>query len=261
MDAAKAAVTSTEATATATAAAQNLARVRELNIRAVASTEALDAAQRANDTASAQARAAAADLKRATDAAGFGTLIAPQDGVVLSIAADPGTVVAAGTPVLTLALGPGREAVLDLPAEFLPLLTPGRAFTLHGRVPDAAPVSGTLRLIEPVAGTGTRSRRTRGSLNAPSSTFRIGSLVAAELAGTEAEVITLPATAITGTDAAPQVWTISQAPRAAHLTQVTLGAPLGTRVLVTSGLAPGDEVVTRGVHSLTEGQIVGERTS
>lgn len=257
VDAASAAVTSTRATALA--AAQNLARVRELNARAVASDEQLGAAQRANDTAAAQAEAAAADLKRAADAAGFGTLTAPQDGVVLSIAAEAGTVVGAGSPVLTLALGPGREAVLDLPSDYLPLLTPGRSFILHGRVPGAAPLTGTLRLIEPVAGTGTRSRRIRVSLDDPGSTWRIGALVTASLAGAEAEVITLPATAITGTPEAPQVWTITGAPRAAHLVPVTLGAPLGARIIIAGGLSPGDEVATRGVHSLTEGQLVGDR--
>ena len=39
---------------------------------------------------------------------------------------------------------------------------------------------------------------------------------------------------------------------------VTLGKVIGDRVVVTDGIAVGDEIVTRGVHALTEGQIVGE---
>ena len=136
--------------ASAEAAAQNLARVKELAARAVATSLALDAAQSTNDTAAAEAaaaeaKAAAADRKRAKDAAGFAALTAPAEGVVLSIAVKAGTVVAAGTQVLTLALGPGRKAVLDIPADFLPVLTTGRAFALPGRLPATGPLTATLR--------------------------------------------------------------------------------------------------------------------
>ena len=40
--------------------------------------------------------------------------------------------------------------------------------------------------------------------------------------------------------------------------RVTLGKDIGDRVVVRQGIAVGDEIVTRGVQSLTEGQIVGE---
>jgi hypothetical protein len=42
---------------------------------------------------------------------------------------------------------------------------------------------------------------------------------------------------------------------------VTLGAALDDRVVVTSGLSAGDEIVVRGVNALTEGQTVGAAIS
>jgi len=39
---------------------------------------------------------------------------------------------------------------------------------------------------------------------------------------------------------------------------VTLGAVTGSRVVVTGGIQAGQEIVVRGVNSLTEGQTVGE---
>lgn len=257
VDTAQAALDS--ARAAAETAAQNLGRVQELANRGVASAATLDAAERASATATAQAQAAEADLKRAEDAAGFGTLTAPAEGVVLSIAAKPGAVVAAGAPILTLALGPGREAVLDVPADYLSLLTPGRTFTLQGRLAGAAPLIGTLRRVEPVADASTKSRRIRVSLTDPPPAWRIGSLVTAELAAQAQPVITLPLSAIAGSATAPQVRTVTGTPRTAHQVPVGLGATLGDRVVVTEGLAIGDEVVVKGVHSLTEGQPVGER--
>ncbi|HRO15889.1 MAG TPA: efflux RND transporter periplasmic adaptor subunit, partial [Paracoccus sp. (in: a-proteobacteria)] len=59
---------------------------------------------------------------------------------------------------------------------------------------------------------------------------------------------------------APAVWVVTRK-GAAHVTRraVQLGGTRGARFTVTSGLAPGEEVVIRGVNSLTEGQAVGRR--
>lgn len=252
VDAARAALSS--AKAAADLAAASFDRVTELNARGVASVQVLDAARQGRDTSAAQAEAAAANLRRAEDAQGFGDLTAPEDGVVLSIAVKPGTVVTSGTAVVTLALGAGREAVLDLPADYLPLVTEGSAFTLYSRVTGAAPLTGHLRLIEPVAETATRSRRIRVTLPQAPDLWRIGALVRAELATEDAPVITLPLSAV----AEGQVWTVDTT-RKAHQVAVTLGAALGDRVVVTEGLNVGQEVIVKGVHSLTEGQELGGR--
>ncbi|NBZ86523.1 efflux RND transporter periplasmic adaptor subunit [Stagnihabitans tardus] len=251
-EAARAALSSAQAGAELAQASFD--RVTELNARGVASTQVLDAARQARDTATAQAEAAAANLRRALDAEGFGALTAPEDGVVLSIAVKPGTVVSAGTPVVTLALGSGREAVLDLPADYLPLIGLDSPFRLYSRVTGAEPLTGHLRLIEPVADTATRSRRIHVTLPQAPDLWRIGALVRAELVTDAAPVITLPREAVTG----GKVWVVT-ADRKASLVPVTLGATLGARIVVTQGLSEGQEVVVKGVNSLTEGQELGER--
>lgn len=256
VDAARAGVSSAEASAKA--AADNLARVSELASRGVASQQVLDTAQQASDSAAAQARVAQADLARAQNALGFGTLHAPTEGVVLQIAVQTGTVVGAGTPVLTMALGPAREAVLDVPADYLSLLAPGRTFSVTSRVRGAAPIAGTLRLVEPVADATTRSRRIRVSLPGATAAWKIGALVRAALSDDAAPVLTLPQSAIAGDTGAPSVWVVAEG-RKAHAVPVTLGPALGQRVVISSGIAVGDEVIVRGVHSLHEGQALGGR--
>lgn len=251
-EAAKAALAS--ARAAAELALANFARVTELKSRGIASQQMVDAAIQQRDTTAAQAEAAAANLRRAENAASFSTLVAPEDGIVLSIAVKPGSVVAVGATVVTLALGTGREAVLDLPVDYLPLLTPNRSFKLYSRVVGAAPLTGRLRLVEPVADTVIRSRRIRVSLPDAPDLWRIGALVRAELAEEATPVITLPQSAI----AEGKVWIVGEG-RKVTLTPVTLGAVLGDRVLVTDGLAEGQEVVVKGVNSLVEGQEVGAR--
>lgn len=234
-------------------AQQSFARMQELVTRNVATAAQLESAQAGLDTAKAGVAAAQADLTQARDAAGYSALKAPMDGVVTATLVEPGTVVSVGTPVLTLAGINGREAVLDVPAEFLALLHPGDIFDIQGR--GSAPIRGVLRLIEPVADKGTRSRRLRLIMQDPPVTYRLGSLITARLAAKTADVMTLPATAIV--DGA-KVWLVGQG-RTVSLVPVTLGAASGSRVVIAGGIQAGQEIVVRGVHSLTEGQTVGER--
>lgn len=236
-------------------ARQSYDRMQELVSRAVATDAQMESAQAALDTARANVSTAEANLVSAQDAAGYSALHAPMDGIVTSTAVETGTVVAVGTTVLTLAALAGREAVLDVPPDFLALIHVGDTFEVTGR--GSPPVMARLRIIEPSAGTGTRSRRIRLTLEDPPQTYRLGSLISARLAGTTAAVVTLPEVAIAGTPGAPQVWQVGEG-RKVHLVPVTLGAQLGGRVVVTAGLAAGAEIVVRGVHSLTEDQTVGE---
>lgn len=246
------------ARASAQLAAQTLTRTQELSRRGVSAEAQLEAAQSARDTAAAQVLSAEAALAQAEDAARFGVLTAPMAGIVLSTAVTPGTVVSPGTPVLQLAGLTGREAVIDVPAEYLALLAADAEFTLRGHGDDQGPITGKLKLVEPTADPGTRSRRLRLTLGEIPAAYRLGSLITATLAGVPEGVVTLPATAVFGPAEAPQVWRVGEG-RAVAAVPVVLGEPLGDRVVVTGGIAPGEEIVVKGVHSLTPGQIVGGR--
>ena len=76
----------------------------------------------------------------------------------------------------------------------------------------------------------------------------------------EAAVLSLPLVAIRQTDTGAQVWRIAAQNRQAEAVAVTLGERIGDRIVVTGALNPGDEILVRGVNSITEGQTLGERT-
>lgn len=247
------------ATAQAELAAQSLTRAEELTRRGVAATAQLEGAQAARDTTQARLTAAAADLVRAEDAARFGTLTAPMDGIVLATPAEVGGVVSAGTPVVELAGLTGREAVIDVPADYVALLPPDALFTVQTRAGGLDPLTARLRLIEPEAGASLHTRRLRLSLGVVPPGWRLGSLVTATLAAEGRPVITLPQAALAGPPQAPVVWRVTPGSRAVTAVAVTPGARLGDRIVITRGLQPGEEIVVRGAASLTEGQIVGGR--
>jgi len=235
-------------------------RAQELSRRGVAPQAALEAAEAKAAAARASVASARADLSRARDAERFGRLTAPAAGVVSLILAEPGTVVTPGTPVLRLATAAGREAVIDVPDDMLSVLPKDARFTIETRGDGMLTALGQLRLIEPVADASTRAHRLRISLEGGGHAFRLGTLVTARLDLPEAPLLTLPAAAIL-TDGEPfRVWRIGP-DRRAEAVPVTLGQPLGDRVVITAGLAPGDEVVIRGIRSLTPGQHLGPRVS
>ena len=126
--------------------------------------------------------------------------------------------------------------------------------------PNITALTGRLRLIEPVADASVLGRRIRVQLpeDAPS-VYLIGSLVAATLNAEADPLTTLPRSAVVGEAPDTSVWRVDPTSRAVTATAVSLGKTVGDRVIVTSGISPGDEIVVRGVHSLKDGQIVGER--
>ncbi|WP_376871921.1 efflux RND transporter periplasmic adaptor subunit [Albirhodobacter sp. R86504] len=281
------------AQATAELAEQSLARVQALSERGVAAANQLEAAQAQNESSAAQVLAAQADLVKARDAAKFAVLRAPIAGIVTATPVEPGVMISAGSTVMTLAAEAGREAVIDLPSEMLPLLSAGTEFTLQRRAethnPSPEAVSGHLRLIEPLADAGTRTRRIRVSLDEVADGMRLGSLVMAQVDSAAFAGLTVPRSAILEGRvevegvAGPMVWRVRKDKREAEAVAVDLGdtfdMPLTVldpaavtgaqgasrqngmddRVIVYDGLMEGDEILTRGVHSVRAGMALGAR--
>ncbi|MEZ5767389.1 MAG: efflux RND transporter periplasmic adaptor subunit [Paracoccaceae bacterium] len=253
---ARAAVDAAEAKAQL--AVQQYERVATLRDRGVASAVQLDDARANRDATAAQAENARASLAQAEDAAKFGTLTAPRDAVVLAVKAEPGETVTAGTPVVELADPMGREAVIDVPEAFAELLPADAGFEVRRHGQTGAPIAARLSVVDPVTDTNLGTRRLRLRLDAPPEDFRIGSLISATFAAERSPLITVPRVAVVDTDAGAQLWRVEGAERRVAAVAVTLGAEIGDRVVVSAGIEVGDEIVTRGVHSLVEGQIVGD---
>lgn len=246
------------AEAQASMAQQAYDRVSQLNRNGVAADSNLEAAKAARDTAAAAADAARSAVARAEDAARYATLRAPSAGIITAIHAEPGMTVSAGQPIVTLAAGEGREAVIDVPTAFLPLFSDRMGFSVMPRIAGGEAVAGTLRLIEPVADRGARMHRVRVSLDETS--LRIGSLVDVSPNLDEGNVVSVPASAIDTRDGKTRVWRIGEG-RVLQPVDVTLGAEIEGRTIVLTGIGEGDEILTRGIQSAEPGQIVGERIS
>lgn len=238
----------------------SLKRAVALADRGVTAKATVDVLQSALSTADAGLQQAEAALVQARDSSSFTKLIAPADGTIITVAQNAGAVVTAGKKIASMAAIDGRDAVIDVPEQFLEFLTVGDAFSISLRFGDVPPVTGQLRLVEPVADVSTRSRRIKIELKNAPTAYRLGSLVRANRVVEGSKVLSLPASSIIIENGATSVWRITPEVRTVERINLSVrGTVTGNRVIVEGGLALGDEIVVKGVHSLKAGQAVGAR--
>ena len=241
---------------TALAAAE---RTRALAQRNVSSTAQLEQAEQALAAAQAADQQAQSELIRARDAEGYTEMRAPFDGVISAVQSTQGAVVSAGEPVMQLSAQNKLEAVIDLPAAIAARISAGDLFEIWTENHPQTTQQARVARVEPVADAATRTRRVRMDLD-NGDPFRLGALIRARPATGNLRQLTVPASAIVERDG-PHVWVVTRDDDGAtvSLRRIgTRGIEIGGMVVVTEGLAAGAEVVIRGVHSLAEGQTVGE---
>ena len=242
-----------------------LDRTRALARRNVASAAQLEQAERAAAAAGAAVEQARSELAQAENTEGYATMKAPFDGVVSAVFETQGAVVNAGKPILRLSAEDEREAVIDLPEPALAGLPPDAVFTIWQRGDPGSEVPAILNRIDPLADTATRTRRLYLTLP-PDTTLRLGALIRARLGSARDPALTIPEQAVFDRDASPHIWRVIRedgkgpsGPGRVEAVAIGTGATLMGRVLVTGGLTLGDEIVIRGVRSLSDGQAVGRR--
>lgn len=205
---------------------------------------------------SAQAAAAAATAR--VDQTGFdvrfGRIVAPVGGVVLRRAFEPGQMVSAGTPVVTIGeLGSGYVLRVPLSDADLPRvrLGQGAAVTIGGSAPLAATVSEIAGRGDERTGTFQVELRLPGSAGLRSGL--IGNAVIRTGGGNDAGGVAVPAGAVFAVRADEGfVYVHDAAKGTVRSRMVGVGALSGRDVVVT-GLAVGTPVVVSGVDRLRDG--------
>ncbi|PPB82286.1 RND family efflux transporter MFP subunit [Albidovulum inexpectatum] len=232
-------------------------RARKLLERGVGAKTRLEDAERALVAAQARMDQAIATRNRASDLLNLATLRAPQDGVVTAVLVEPGAAVSAGQPVVSLAGTGEREIVIDVTEQDAASIASDAEFVARLVVNPEIETVATLDRIDPVAAQTTRTRRVHLRLREPDPAFRLGALVQVSARARDEGRIILPRTAVLETADGAAVWVVDRSDDRVHLTPVTIAASGDDFVVIETGLAPGAEVVTKGIHSLKDGQIVG----
>jgi RND family efflux transporter MFP subunit len=234
-----------------------LERHAELLAKKFISPSAFDARQNAFNAASARAQQARSQAALSSNQAGYTTLLADADGVVLSVSAEPGQVLAAGQPVLRLAHAGEKEVVVSVPEGQVARFKIGQAVAISLWADAAVLFPGRVREIAGGADPVTRTYAVRISALNPPEQAHLGMSANVLVQSTvDPSLVLLPLTAIAREGGNAAVWVVDPATGKVRLRQVSVGQFREDGVTVTGGLHPGDVVVTAGVHKLRADEVV-----
>ena len=228
--------------------------LREQNFISGAELERRDAALKA---AQAQLEQAQAQLAGQGNQAGYTTLVADAAGVVTAVDAEPGQVVAAGTPVVRIAVDGPRDALFSVPEDRVTRIKPGSAVEVRPWGASSA-IKGLVREVAASADPVTRTFTVKVTLDAKESPA-LGTTVTVTPNALERSVvqaIKLPTSALRQDGKSAAVWVLDTASMTVRLQPVVIATADGNDVVIASGLQPGMQVVVAGVHVLSPGQKV-----
>jgi RND family efflux transporter MFP subunit len=250
-------------------AQQELQRIEQLRGSAAFSQARFEDANQELLRASALAAEADARLHRAEVSVEltrldleYATVRAPFPGVVIDRSVGVGEYVGAGAEIATVLNDQDLEIEIPVSAERAAALEPGAvvdfALSELDRSADAERLhQAIVRATIPVEDPMTRTRRVRLT---PAFTGEVDNLAAGQTVtvlvpvGEERDVVTVHKDAVLIDLSGPNVFVIVDGQ--AQPRQVEIGAAVGERFEVLSGLEPGDQVVVRGNERLRPGQQV-----
>ena len=187
----------------------------------------------------------------------YTTLVADQDGVVTSVNAEAGQVVAAGQPVVRIARPEEKEVLINVPETRLEELKAGTREILVRTIAEPDKVyRGTVREIAPNADPATRTFAARIAILEPGPGVALGMTANVLLIGRNGGGIVLPLTAIYRQGNDPAVWVVDPKTGTVRLQPVVVAQYRESGVMVTGGLSGGEQVVAAGVNKLLDGQVV-----
>ncbi len=234
-----------------------LDRYADLLAKKFVSASAVDAKKAAFESAQARTEQARSQAALGANQASYASLAADADGVIVSIAAEPGQVVAAGQPIVRLARAGGLEVVVNVPESQVSQFKPGDEAVVSLWAEPSKRYAARIREIAGGADPVTRTYAARVTVLQPPPTMQLGMTANVALpTGPATAAVLLPPSAVMGdaTDAA--VWIVDPRSSEVKRRKVTVGEFREDGVTVVSGLSPGELVVTAGVHKLRENQPV-----
>jgi membrane fusion protein, multidrug efflux system len=239
-------------------AVADLKRYQGLFDQGFISVAELERRQASEKSAQAQWRQAQAQSTVQGNQSNYTHLLADGAGVITSIDASAGQVVAAGQPVVRLALDGPRDVVFSVSEDKLASLKAGVVVDVR-QWQDGKTLEAKVRDVSASADMVTRTFVVKAALPKEAdpvlgSTATV-SLRAAKLAGAKTR-IKLPTQALRTEAGATAVWVLDPATMTVKSQPIQVSTADGNEAVVDSGLQDGDQVVISGVHVLTAGQKV-----
>ncbi|MDB5309591.1 MAG: efflux transporter periplasmic adaptor subunit [Gemmataceae bacterium] len=220
------------------------------------SSSDLDRARSALDGAGGRRDRAKEALTLARNRLSYCDLAADADGVIMTLPAEAGQVVAEGQVVARLARDGEREAVVSLPENQAGTAQSARtSVTLWSAPGESYPA--VLRELSPTADPVTRTYQARFTVRNPGPKLVLGMTATVHLAPADAAPgYVLPLSSLLRQGDRPAVWVLDRATGGLTLAPVEVREYRHETMVLSGGVKPGQWVVTAGVQKLDPGVTV-----
>ena len=238
-------------------ARDNLERGKALLPSSAISRADYDTRRNEMDAAASALESAEAQLRQAVNAVGYATLKADKAGLVTAVSAEPGQVVSAGQPVITLAHTAEIEIAVAVPEQDAGYLAVGQPAKVTLWAGPRMSIKGQIREIAGQADSASRTYAVRVSVSDVSPIVRLGMTASVALhIDDQAPGIVVPVAAMTESEGSPVVFVVDPTSKTVRMAKVTVGGTAENGVRIADGLHVGDLVVTAGVQFLRDGMPV-----
>ena len=240
-------------------ALDNRDRLLPLQDRKVISAREFEQARLQLEQAEASVRQARASLANARVQYDNTTVLAPFAGTIEQAFLEVGEHAGPGDPLVRLVSIDEVKVFAGVPERYAPDLRPGLTVQLSFPSVDLPPRRGEVTFV--AAAIDALSRTFRIEVRTPNSAGDLKPMMLAELRiprKRHADALTLPRSAVVADENGPGVFVVERGAEGtvARRRPVVLGADAIGFVIIVSGLEAGDEVITLGQHSISDGDPV-----
>lgn len=237
-----------ELSAAAGVAGREAERQRELLGQGIVS-------QKASDQAEADAVAAEAQARAATELLSRSRVTSPIDGVVQQVSVQQGEHVDIGAPLVVVVRSDSLSLTLTVPATDLPALRPGQRASIRV-AGDSTEWPGVVGDVAPAVDTLTNTGQALIRVPNTPGRLRSGTAAVAQIRlGLRRDAIVVPDSALVLVGDSLAVFVIGP-DSVAHARSVSVGVRGGGRAEVQGEVTPGDRVATTGAYGLQDGMRV-----
>ena len=227
------------------------ARLIQLRASGSVSQSDYDLALSTRDVAIARVDGAARRLTLAKNQRTYFDLIADSDGLVTSIQAEAGQVVAVGQPVLQIMQNDELEVVVSLPEGLVGEVRKLSAIaTLWSR--SELKLRAELRELSPIADSASRTYDAKFRLLDQAKDLAIGMTASIQLSDPKESGITVPLTSISSRNDHPIVWRIEPQTGKVEAIPVDVIEYRSDTAIIRGELQQGDRIVSAGVQRIDE---------
>ena len=231
-------------------------RIAALRERALVSQAQLDQANDALKAAEAALQQARQQLGVRENQVRYATLTAEHDGIITTQDAEAGQVVAAGQRVFGLAWSDEREVHIAVPESRVSTLRDAASLDITLWAQPGHHYVGMVRELSAAADPQSRTFLAKVAIIGADADVRLQMSADVAVTSTDnGDAVVLPASTLFHQDAQPAVWIVDAHARLV-LRKVEIARYLDDGVAIAAGIASGERVVTRGVHTLHEGDAV-----